>query len=125
MNMLKNFLFVGLGGGIGAMLRYLFSSLIKHNTFPYNTLFINIAGSLLIGIIFGLSEKTNVISEQLKLFLATGICGGFTTFSAFSVENMQMLKDGNYVTAAMYIFVSVALCIVAVLAGFKIINYSL
>jgi fluoride exporter len=122
MNMLKNFLLVGLGAGIGGMLRYFFSSIIKHNTFPYNTLLINIAGSLLIGIVFGLSEKSNGISEQVKLFVATGICGGFTTFSAFSVENMQMIKEGDYVTAAVYIFASVALCIVAVFAGFKIIN---
>jgi fluoride exporter len=123
MNMLKNFLLVGLGGGIGAILRYFFSSIIKHSTFPYNTLIINIAGSLLIGIVFGLTEKSNAISEQLKLFLATGICGGFTTFSAFSVENMQLIKEGNYVTAGLYIFVSVLLCIIAVFAGFKIINY--
>jgi fluoride exporter len=122
MSMLKNFLLVGLGGGIGAMLRYFFSSIIKHNTFPYNTLLINIAGSLLIGIVFGLTERSNAISEQLKLFLATGICGGFTTFSAFSVENMQLIRDGNYVTGAVYIFASVALCILAVFAGFKIIN---
>ncbi len=120
--MLKNFLLVGLGGSIGAMLRYFFSSIIKHTTFPYNTLLINIAGSLLIGIVFGLSEKSNGISEQVKLFVVTGICGGFTTFSAFSVENMQMIKDGNYVTAGMYIFFSVLLSIIAVFAGFKIIN---
>jgi fluoride exporter len=122
MSMLKNFLLVALGGGIGAMLRYFFSSIIKHSTFPYNTLLINIAGSLLIGIVFGLSEKSNGISEQIKLFVATGICGGFTTFSAFSVENMQLIKEGNYATAVVYIFASVALCIVAVFAGFKIIN---
>jgi fluoride exporter len=120
--MLKNFLFVGLGAAIGGMLRYFFSTIIKHNTFPYNTLLINIAGCLLIGIVFGLSEKSNGISEQVKLFVATGICGGFTTFSAFSVENMQMIKEGDYVTAGVYIFASVALCIVAVFAGFKIIN---
>jgi fluoride exporter len=118
----KNFLLVGVGGGIGAMLRYFFSSIIKHTTFPYNTLLINIAGSLFIGVVFGLTEKSNVITEQLKLFLATGICGGFTTFSAFSVENMQMIKEGDYVTAGVYIFASVALCIAAVFAGFKIIN---
>jgi fluoride exporter len=122
MSMLKNFLLVALGGGIGAMLRYFFSSIIKHSTFPYNTLLINIAGSLLIGIVFGLSEKSNGISEQIKLFVATGICGGFTTFSAFSVENMQLIKEGNYATAVVYIFASVALCIVAVFAGFKMIN---
>jgi fluoride exporter len=122
MIMLKNFLLVGLGAGIGGMLRYFFSSIVKHNTFPYNTLLINIVGSLLIGIVFGLSEKSNGISEQVKLFIATGICGGFTTFSAFSVENMQMIKEGDYVTAGVYIFASVALCVLAVFAGFKIIN---
>jgi fluoride exporter len=122
MNMLKNFLFVGLGGGIGAMLRYYFSSIIKHASFPYNTLLINIAGSLLIGIVFGLSAKTDTISAELKLFLATGICGGFTTFSAFSLENMQMLKEGNYLMASMYIFASVAICILAVFGGYKIID---
>ncbi len=118
---IKNFLLVGLGGGIGAMLRLFFTNIIKHTTFPYGTFFINIAGSLLIGIIFGLSVKTNIISNELKLFLATGICGGFTTFSAFSAENMQLLKEGNYAMSCLYIFSSVVFCIVAVFAGFKII----
>jgi fluoride exporter len=122
--MLKNFLLVGLGGSVGAMFRYVFSALIKHNTFPYNTLFVNVVGGFLIGIFFGLSEKSTVLSDDLKLFLVTGICGGFTTFSAFSVENMQLIKEGNYSTAAIYIFCSVALSIAAVFAGFKIINYS-
>lgn len=120
---IKNFLLVGLGGGMGAMLRFFFTSISKQSVFPFSTLFINIAGSLFIGIVFGLSNKNVAISNELKLFLATGICGGFTTFSAFSVENMQLLKDGNYATACLYIFTSVALCIMAVFAGFKIINY--
>jgi fluoride exporter len=119
----KSFLLVGLGGGIGAMLRYSSSFIFKQNNFPYHTLCINVIGSLLIGIVFGLSQKVDVISDDLKLFLATGICGGFTTFSAFSVENMQMLKEGNYTTAFLYIFISVSFGIIAVFAGFKIINY--
>jgi fluoride exporter len=120
---IKNFLLVGLGGGMGAMLRFFFSTIIKYSTFPLNTFLINVIGSLGIGLVFGLASKSQSFSEPLKLFLATGICGGFTTFSAFSVENMQLLKDGNCAMACLYIFASVALCIVAVFAGFKIINY--
>ncbi len=120
--MVKGFLLVGLGGSIGAMLRYLIMSIWKTETFPFNTLIINVIGSLLIGIVFALSEKTDLISNNIKLFLATGICGGFTTFSTFSAENFQLLKSGEYVTAAGYIFASVSLCIVATFIGFKIIN---
>ncbi len=119
---LKNFLLVGLGGGIGAMLRFFVAGIWKAGNFPFHTLFINIVGSLVIGLIFGLGIKTEQLSEQMKLFIATGICGGFTTFSAFSLENMLMLKSGNYLMASLYIFASVAICIVAVFMGYKIIN---
>lgn len=120
--MIKNFLLVGLGGSIGAMLRYLIITIWKTGSFPFHTLFINITGSLFIGIVFALSEKTNCITDNTKLFLATGICGGFTTFSTFSAENFQLLKSGEYLTAALYIFTSVAACIVATFIGFKLIN---
>ena len=90
--MVKSFLLVGLGGSIGAMLRYLVATIWRTDNFPYNTLVINIVGSLLIGIVFALSEKTDLINDNMKLFLATGICGGFTTFSTFSAENFQLLK---------------------------------
>lgn len=120
--MIKSFLLVGLGGGVGAMLRYLVATIWRTENFPYNTLLINIVGSLLIGIVFALSEKTDFINDNIKLFLATGICGGFTTFSTFSAENFQLLKSGAYLTAAGYIFASVTMCIVATFIGFKIIN---
>ena len=120
--MIKSFLLVGLGGSIGAILRYLIIVIWKTENFPYNTLFINIVGSLLIGIVFALSEKTDLINENIKLFLATGICGGFTTFSTFSAENFQLIKSGEYTIAALYIFASLALCIAATFIGFKIIN---
>ena len=113
---------VGLGGSIGAMLRYVITTLWKTNNFPFQTLFINIIGCLCIGIILALSQKTNLLSSDIKLFLATGICGGFTTFSTFSAENFMLLKSGEYVTAALYIFASVAICITATFVGFKIIN---
>ena len=86
---------VGLGGSIGAVLRYLITSSWKTNSFPFQTLFINITGCLLIGIVLALSEKTNLLSNEAKLFLATGVCGGFTTFSTFSAENVQLLKSGE------------------------------
>ncbi len=120
---IKNFLIVGLGGGLGAMLRFFIAAIWRTGNFPYHTLFINIMGSLIIGIVFGLGIKNEHFSEQMKLFLATGICGGFTTFSAFSLENMLMLKSGNYLLASIYIIASVAACIIAVFAGYKIINY--
>ncbi|MEQ1553910.1 MAG: fluoride efflux transporter CrcB [Ferruginibacter sp.] len=120
--MLKNILLVGLGGSIGAMLRYIITLLLKVQNFPYQTLLVNIIGSLVIGLVFGLSAKNHNFPESLKLFLATGICGGFTTFSAFSIENMNMLKQGNYLLAILYIFASITLCIIAVFAGFKLIN---
>ena len=113
---------VGLGGSIGAMLRYLIASFIKTNSFRLNTFLINIVGCFGIGIVLALGEKQNVLSNYLKLFLATGICGGFTTFSAFSTENFFLIKSGDNVTAALYMFTSIAVCIVATFLDFKIIN---
>lgn len=123
MNTLKNFLLVGLGGGLGAMLRFFFSALGRPGSFPIQTLLINITGSFFIGIIFALSLKSNLISDHLKLFLATGICGGFTTFSAFSLENMQLLRTGNYLTAGFYIFISVFASLAATFIGYKLFNH--
>ena len=122
MDTLKNFIWVGLGGSIGAVLRFLISSNWKNNPFPFSTLLINITGSLIIGLVFSLSQRSAYFSEQMKLFLATGICGGFTTFSAFSLENMQLLRSGNYLTAGVYITISVVACIAATFLGFKMIN---
>ena len=113
---------VGLGGSLGAMLRYGITISWKTNSFPFQTLFINIIGSLFIGMVLSLSQKTNLLSNDAQLFLATGICGGFTTFSTFSAENFLLIKSGQYLTASLYIFTSVAVCIVATFIGFKIIN---
>ena len=120
--MVNKILLVGLGGAIGTMFRYLLSNLFKTNTFPFSTLIINITGSFVIGIVLALSEKNHFISDNLKLFLATGICGGFTTFSTFSAENMAFLKAGNYTMALLYILTSVGACIIAIFAAFKFIN---
>jgi CrcB protein len=89
--MIKNLLLVGLGGATGSMLRYAVTLLIGSSIFPYATLFVNIIGSFLIGLVIAFCIKDESIVNNWKLFLATGICGGFTTFSAFSMENMQLL----------------------------------
>ena len=118
----KNILLVAAGGGIGAALRYVVFLLIRNQTFPYATLMINVAGSFLLGIIMALSIKNENFSEVTKLFLATGICGGFTTFSTFSFENLSLLQQGKYNLAFIYITVSALGGIAAAWLGFKILH---
>lgn len=120
--MIKSFLLVGLGGAIGSMLRYGTGLLVEFKSFPVATLFINITGSFLIGIVIAYSLKHNIFENNWKLFLATGVCGGFTTFSAFSLENLLLLQNGKYLLSAGYVIVSILLGITATFIGFKIIN---
>jgi fluoride exporter len=120
--MFKNFLLVGLGGAIGSMLRYAISLLVTVKQFPYGTFIVNITGSFIIGAVLALSLKNELFSNNWKIFLATGICGGFTTFSAFAAENMALLQSGKYGIALMYILASLLLGIAAVVLGFKLIT---
>lgn len=94
-------IFVGIGGFIGASLRYLVSTESTKwfgNQFPYGTLIVNIIGGLLIGFIFELYTSTDLITPTMKLFLTTGIMGGLTTFSTFSYETITLISEGNYIT---------------------------
>ncbi|MEO7306423.1 MAG: fluoride efflux transporter CrcB [Ferruginibacter sp.] len=116
--MIKNLLLVGLGGGLGSTLRYTTGLLINSKYFPYATLAINIIGSFIIGIVFAMSIKEEGLSNQWKLLLATGICGGFTTFSAFSLENMELLQSGKTGMAVIYIVLSIVLGILAAFLGY-------
>ncbi|MDP4119079.1 MAG: fluoride efflux transporter CrcB [Bacillota bacterium] len=111
-------LFVGVGGFIGSVFRYLIGLVpIKGNElFPINTLLINIAGALVIGIIAALASKMNV-EKNLLLFLKTGLCGGFTTFSTFSLDTYNLFKNGHVGVAAIYVVLSVFLCLAVVFAG--------
>jgi CrcB protein len=118
--MFKNLLLAGAGGAIGTMMRYLVYFLYKHTNFPLATLLINIAGSLVIGIVFGIALRNTVFDNNWKIFLATGICGGFTTFSALSLENLQLLQQGKYFLSAIYIAGSIVGGLLAVLAGYKL-----
>ncbi len=120
--MLRNFIFIGLGGALGSMLRFGCSLLIGSKTFPFSTLLINITGSIIIGAVIAYSLKNETFSDNWKLFLATGICGGFTTFSSFSFENLQLFENGKFGMLAIYIGASVLLGIAGVWTGFKLIN---
>lgn len=117
---LQLLLLVGLGGFLGTILRVGAGSWLGKYTaggFPLGTLVINLAGSLAIGYIYGYFEKEGIASTQWKLILTAGFCGGFTTFSAFSIENLQMLRDGQYLLAIFYIFISVLLGLLLTYAG--------
>ena len=119
--MIKNLLLVGFGGAIGSILRYTASFLISSKYFPWPTLTVNIIGSFIIGIVFAMSIKDEYFFNHWKLFLATGICGGFTTFSAFSIENMGLLQSGKIAMALIYIIISVVAGIIATLLGYQLI----
>lgn len=115
---------IGIGSFIGGVLRYLTTLFVQSkflSTFPYGTLTVNILGSLIIGIVFGLSEKAN-LSPEWRLFFAAGICGGFTTFSAFSFETMSMLQDGQYFYGLSYIGLSILFGLLAVFLGISLIK---
>ncbi len=117
-------LLIGLGSFIGGILRYLLSQLIQNKaltSFPYGTLTVNVLGCLLIGIVFGISERTG-ITDEWKLFLATGLLGGFTTFSAFSNESIAMIRDGQAGAALIYIGCSVLLGLLATYGGILVAN---
>ncbi len=117
---MKQLLLIGLGGFIGSVARYLVSKLNLTWHFyniPMGTLVVNIVGSLLIGLISGLLVHHIASSENLKLFLITGICGGFTTFSAFTFENLQLIQSGHNTAAVIYIAISIVVGILAVLGG--------
>jgi len=116
---------IGIGGFIGSIARYLSQQFFqKHfpSSFPFGTMWVNITGCFLIGFIYALSEKGNILTPEWRLFLATGICGGFTTFSAFAFENINLLRDGQFVYAAIYTAVSVVAGLAAAYLGTLLIK---
>ena len=120
--MMKNFLLVFIGGGFGSGLRYLIGKYLNSSLggFPIGTFTVNIIGSLLIGLILGYAAKENSLSQNQVLLLATGFCGGFTTFSAFAQENFQMLKTGDIMQFSIYSIGSIVVGLIAVFIGLYI-----
>lgn len=110
---------VGLGGFIGAVSRYLLGLItIKNSNFPLMTMIINIIGAFIIGVVAALASKYN-LDSRLVLFLKTGICGGFTTFSTFSLELMDLANSGNILMAGSYALASIGFCLLFVYLGTK------
>ena len=120
--MVKDIIIVGIGSGIGGICRYLISLLMNQegNSFPWGTFVVNIAGCLLIGILWGVMSRFQNISPAFSLFLMVGFCGGFTTFSTFSREGLTMLQANNYFLFSLYVIGSVVLGLMAVTLGYLI-----
>ena len=121
---MKQLLLVFLGGGLGSALRFGIGKYLNsaENSIPYGTFAVNILGSLLIGIILGLAAKNSNISQNTVLFLATGFCGGFTTFSAFAYENHVFLKSGDLGSFALYTFGTFIVGFAAVFFGLWLVK---
>ncbi|SHH33769.1 fluoride efflux transporter CrcB [Winogradskyella jejuensis] len=121
---MKQLLLVFVGGGFGSALRFLVGKWLNssENGIPYGTFAANIIGSLLIGIILGLAAKNEGLSESQTLLLATGFCGGFTTFSTFAYENHVFLKSGDFTSFALYTIGSFVVGFLAVFGGMFLVK---
>ena len=117
------FIFVASGGALGSITRYLFGVLFQttKNGFPLSTFLVNVLGSFVIGILFYYLKDSN--NENLKAFLTVGFLGGFTTFSAFSVDIMNLIYDKDYFTSILYILGTVSLSIISVFFGFWVTKF--
>jgi CrcB protein len=112
--------YVALGSAVGGVLRYLLGGWVQERagtSFPLQTLLINVTGSLLLGFVQRYALETTAISAEVRTLLTVGVCGGYTTFSTFSLETVRMLEDGDWRRAALYIGLSVALSVGAALLG--------
>lgn len=123
--MFKQIMLIGLGGFVGSVARYFVSRLnftIDFYAIPVGTLLVNILGSLLIGFLAGIAEKSPIINADLRLLLMVGLCGGFTTFSSFSNENLTLMHSGQYMSVILYTGLSVLLGFTAVFIGYSSSN---
>ena len=121
-----NWLLVAIGGGLGALARYVLSGWILPHTlqqkFPWPTFAVNLLGCLIAGILFAMAAKHEVFSPNLRLFLFTGLLGGFTTFSAFGLETAHLLKRGDIWVALGYVLASVLCGLLAIAAAYRFVE---
>ena len=120
---MKQILLVFVGGGFGSALRFIIGKWLNSSNdgIPYGTFAANIIGSLLIGVILGLAAKNDSLTESQTLILATGFCGGFTTFSTFAYENHVFLKSGDFTSFVIYTIASFAIGFLAVFLGMYLV----
>jgi CrcB protein len=125
---MKDLLIVAAGGGLGSMARYLLSGFALHRAlnwqFPLGTFAVNVLGCLLVGVLGGLVVKHDLLSGEARLFLFTGIAGGFTTFSAFGLETFHLLRKGETGIAVAYVLLSVLVGLLVLWAGFAAVSRS-
>lgn len=120
---MQNYLIVFLGAGIGGILRYWGSSYVYRYlpaTFPYGTLSVNILGSFILGFVMFYFDSNELISPNVRLFLTIGVCGGLTTFSAFSFETINLLREKEFLYAGINVFLNVLLSLLALFAAYKL-----
>jgi len=114
---------IGAGSFLGGIARYLMSWWFQGlflTAFPIGTLSVNVLGSFLIGLFYGVFERAPFLDTELRMFLTVGFCGGFTTFSTFANENLMLLREGNFFYAGLYIFFSLFLGLLAAYLGYQI-----
>jgi len=125
---LKSILLVALGGALGSVVRYKLSGYVLHHTigwqFPAGTFVVNVIGCLVIGVLAGFAVKEDFFSAETRIFLFTGIMGGFTTFSAFGLETFYLLRRGEILTAGSNIVLSVIVGLIALWIGFICVPHS-
>ena len=121
---MKSFILVFLGGGLGSGLRYLVAIAMNQysKVLPFGTFTVNMIGCLLIGLVLGYAQKENTITSNQTLLLATGFCGGFTTFSAFASENLELIRNGELFNFSIYAIGSVFVGILLILIGYLLVN---
>ena len=125
--MFKAMIIAGLGGFIGTCLRFLtgkFFHAVTSSAFPWGTFSVNVIGSFVIGIFFGLAERSNVISPSMNVFLITGFCGGFTTFSSFADDMYLMLQQRHWMSLGLYVGLSFLLGLAMVWLGSSLVKAS-
>ncbi len=115
-----SFLFVALGGALGAVARYAISLIPIKTEFPVLTLITNIIGAILIGFIVGVTSSKEGISDNAVLFWKTGVCGGFTTFSTFSLEAFNLFDNKQFTSGGIYVILSCGCCIFGIICGKKL-----